>query len=66
MIEIKAKREAVGLTQAKFADTLGVSRTAVAMWETTNAYPRAELLPRIAKLLDCTIDELYRQETKTG
>ena len=47
------------MTQAELASVLGVKQTTVAMWETAASYPRAELLPVIAKTLNCTIDELY-------
>lgn len=64
MTQIKMRREAAGLTQAQFAKSLGVSRTAVAMWETAGAHPRTEMLPRIAELLRCTIDDLFDSAAK--
>ncbi len=62
MKSIKSRREQIGLTQAQFAENLHVSRATVAMWETEKSYPRADLLPRIAQLLGCTIDDLYADE----
>ena len=62
MNKIRMRREAMGLTQAKLANALGVSRTAVTMWETGKSRPRFELLPKIAQLLGCTIDDLYADE----
>ena len=62
MKSIKSRRERIGLTQAHFAESLHVSRATVAMWETEKSYPRADLLPKIANLLDCTIDDLYADE----
>lgn len=62
MKSIKSRRERIGLTQAHFAENLHVSRATVAMWETEKSYPRADLLPKIAKLLGCTIDDLYADE----
>ena len=59
---LKSRREAKGLTQAQFADSIGVARATVAMWETEKTYPRADLLPQIAQLLGCTIDDLYADE----
>lgn len=56
---IKSLRENVGFTQVKLAEMLNISRTTVTMWETTDAYPRSELLPQIAELLGCSIDDLY-------
>lgn len=62
MKSIKTRREGIGLTQAQFADSLNVSRATVAMWETEKSYPRADLLPKIAQILGCTIDDLYADE----
>ena len=56
---LKFMRKAAACTQAELADILGVAQSTVAMWETGKAYPRAELLPIIAKTLNCTIDDLY-------
>ena len=60
---LKAMRTKAKLTQAELAFMLGVKQTTVAMWETDASYPRAELLPTIAKALNCTIDELYAEQT---
>lgn len=59
MVAIKKLRELKGITQMQMANALKVSRGSVAMWETGRAFPRAEMLPAIARLLGCTIDELY-------
>ena len=64
MLSIKTKREQIGMTQAQFADALGVSRATVAMWESAHNYPRAEMLPNIANIFGCTIDELYADDRK--
>lgn len=52
-------RSAAEYTQVQLADKLGVAQSTVAMWETGKAYPRADMLPTIAKVLGCTIDELF-------
>ena len=54
----KSKREAAGLKQVEVAEKLGISNTAISMWETGDSRPRTELLPRIAALYGCTVDEL--------
>lgn len=56
---IKIYRQKNGITQAALANILGVKQTTVAMWETNGSYPRAEMLPAIAKTLGCSIDALY-------
>jgi len=59
MTGIKRKREEAGLTQEELSRELGVVRQTVAMWETGKASPSANMLPRIARALGCTIEELY-------
>lgn len=56
---LKPRREALGMRQEDLAQRLFVNRAAVSMWERGAALPRAELLPAIAKQLQCSIDELY-------
>ncbi len=52
-------RKAAGLTQAAFAEAIGVSQAAVACWEAGTKFPSADKLPVIAKTLGCSIDALY-------
>lgn len=59
---IRKRREQAAMTQAQMADALNVNRATVAMWETGKSNPRAEMLPAIAQLLGCTIDELYDEK----
>jgi len=33
----------------------------IAKWESGEAMPRADKLPEIAKALDCTIDDLFKE-----
>ena len=56
---LKGYRQRAGMTQQKLADALGVERATVAMWETGRSWPSAALLPKIADLLLCSIDDLY-------
>ncbi len=43
-------RTSIGLTQARLADRLGVSRRAVAEWEAGSTYPKAERLKQLVEL----------------
>ena len=62
MIEnIRQYRERAEITQKEMADCLGVKQSAVSMWETGAALPRADMLPKIAKLLGCTISDLFEE-----
>lgn len=61
MIALRPLRQQAGLTQVQVAKALGVVRTAVSMWETTDTYPRCEMIPALATLLGCTIDDLFQE-----
>lgn len=61
-MKIKDLRMLKKLTQEDLATKLNVERSTVAMWESGSALPRAEKLPEIARVLDCTIDQLYGNE----
>lgn len=56
---LPARRKAAGYTQEALAAELGVTRPALAAWETGRAWPSAALLPAMADLLLCSIDDLY-------
>ena len=58
----KELRLAQSLTQKQFADKLGVGQSTIAMWECGGRSPRANKLPKIAKILGCSIDELFGEK----
>jgi transcriptional regulator with XRE-family HTH domain len=49
------------MTQAELAEKIGVDQTAVSQWETGQTYPKASLLPKIAEVLNCTLDEMFKK-----
>lgn len=55
---IKDKREQMNISQQHLADALGIDQSTVCLWETGKTMPRAKLLPKIAKILNCTVDDL--------
>ena len=55
---IQALREGLGLTQAKFAETLIVSQGAVSRWEQGKHAPSEHMLAKIAALAGITSAEL--------
>ena len=63
-MRIRELRQARGLSQARGAEDVGVSKPAVCKWETGVSVPRTELLPLLARVLDCSIDELFGGEQK--
>ena len=56
------RRKKMGWTQQQLADLLCVERATLAMWEIGKNWPPARLLPAMADLLLCSIDDLYREE----
>ena len=58
MTILKDMRENLHLTQGELAERIGVSRSAVAMWETDKNTPPTKILTRLAAALNCTVDEL--------
>lgn len=51
-------RERAGMTQAEVARAVGVDQSAVSLWETGKTSPRAALLPQLARIYGCTVDDL--------
>ena len=56
--KIKEARKQCGLSQEQMADTLAVSRSAVAKWETDNGMPDIDNLRALARVLNVSIDYL--------
>lgn len=59
---IKLLREQKGLSQCDIAVALMVSPQAVSKWERGESAPKWEQAPKLADLLDCTIDALYGRD----
>lgn len=60
------RRKAAGMTQAQLAEAIDVERAALAMWEIGASWPSARILPCLADVLLCSIDELYEAPEKEG
>jgi transcriptional regulator with XRE-family HTH domain len=54
---IKAKRKPL-MTQGAFAAKLGLTQPSISAWEREESQPTADLLPRIAVVLQCSVDDL--------
>ena len=62
MIQLKELRERKGLTQAEVANMLECKdKSTISKWESGVAFPRTELLPRLADLYGVTVDDLLRE-----
>ncbi len=62
--KISENRKVKGWTQEELAEKLGVSPQAVSKWENDVSCPDIMLLPVIARLYGCTVDELLQNEKK--
>ena len=56
--KLKEARKQTGLSQEQLSEKLGVSRSAVAKWETDNGIPDVDNLKVLSKLLNVSIDYL--------
>lgn len=61
-MQIKELRLKAGLTQEQLADRMNMNQSALSQWETGVSAPRADKLPELAKILGCTIDELFTEK----
>lgn len=52
-------RRRAGYTVAQLAERLSVTRATIYFWEQGRYLPNAGLLPELAEILGCTIDELF-------
>ena len=52
-------RKAACMTQDELAEKLKIDRSTVAKWETGDALPRASMLPDIARVLKCSMNDLF-------
>ncbi|MCD2492962.1 helix-turn-helix transcriptional regulator [Lacrimispora sp. NSJ-141] len=63
---LKQVRKDRGFTQISLAETLGVSKGSVAMWETGKRNPEFETLDKLLTLLDVSYDYLTGKSDEEG
>ncbi|MBO5939140.1 MAG: helix-turn-helix transcriptional regulator [Clostridia bacterium] len=56
---IQSYRKKLGLTQVELGDRLGVTPQAVSKWEKGASAPDISLIPVLASLFGCQINELF-------
>lgn len=59
IFSIKRKREEKELSQTQIAKEIGVTQGAIALWESGKAMPKADKLPKLAKVLECRVEDLF-------
>lgn len=52
-----------GLSQSDLAKALNITQGAVSQWKKGIALPRSDKIPELAKVLGCSVDELYGTES---
>ena len=52
-------RKEMGLTQGELGEKIGVSNQAVSKWESEMCSPDIMLLPKLADVFECSIDDLF-------
>ncbi len=57
------RRKELGLTQNQLAKALNISFQAVSKWENSTAYPDIGMLPKLAAVLNTTVDALLGYES---
>ena len=60
---ISALRREKGLTQLELARQMGVTDKAVSKWERDLSFPDVASLPKLAEVLDTSVDELLEVKT---
>lgn len=59
VMKIRELREAKGLRQNQLAESMGEIPSVICNWEKEVALPKTRQLPRLAQVLECSIDELF-------
>ena len=62
--KLREARKDAGLSQEEFAEKIGVSRSAVAKWESDRGLPDVGNLKVIASLLNISIDYLLDDDSR--
>lgn len=57
--KLKTARKANKITQQQLAEELGLSRSAIAKYETSDDLPKTKNIKRICEIFNLTFDELF-------
>lgn len=52
------------MTLADVANRVGVAECTVSLWESGARKPRTEMLPKLAKVFGCTINDLFEEDAE--
>lgn len=62
MTAIKDIRKRMNITQKQLADLAGINQTDVSRYENGERIPTLSVAIKIAKALNCTVDELVKEQ----
>lgn len=62
MKNLKKIRQEKGMTQDQLAEILGVDKSSISKWETTDIIPDLAKLRAIVKLFNITYDDLLKDD----
>ena len=63
---ISERRKYMGLTQEELSKKIGVSKSAIAKWETDGGLPDRDNLKKLSEVINVSVDELHRIISRTG
>lgn len=63
---IAARRKIMRLTQEELSQKIGVSKSAVAKWETDGGIPDRDNLKKLSEVMNVPLDHLYRSMDRGG
>lgn len=64
MKAIKERRLACGMKQVELAERVGVTQGSISYWEGESTDPPCSILPKLAEIFNCTIDDLFTEAGK--
>ena len=62
---VAALRKEKGMTQLELAEKMGVTDKAVSKWERDLSFPDVSSIPKLAEILEVSVDELMQVKTDT-
>ena len=63
---IAARRKVMRLTQEELSRKIGVSKSAVAKWETDGGIPDRDNLKKLSEVINVPVEHLYRFNEREG
>lgn len=58
---IRKQRGIAGITQAKLAAECGVAKATISMWECGRRRPPVTIIPKLAEILQCSIQDFFEK-----